>query len=479
LIFLFYTEILGKFLPGQLREAVKDEEIQRQLKFGQKLWKSAHGMNIPNKIGDMSVECGLCGIAINEVEGFLAENISLADMESYLQNDLCSIVSGSLQAICNAMAAEIPTIVSGLDNRWSVSVVCVDIGYCQVPFHQPSDPQSLPVYTINLDLPPNQRWVEICSMSLMQNYSQYLYQVITSILPDGGTNLNMIGEAINELYMPTELAQEIQGCATALGVPYGWVSLFNLGYEVSDACTSIVAQDSTGKILHSRNLDFWPGMGFTDTLKAMSFIAEWQKGGKTVFHTTSIAGYVGSLSGMKPGAFSLTIDTRFYPNGPWELFYEVVAALEEKNSSLVAFLSREVLQNENDFTSALAQLSNVDLIADVYYIMAGVSAGEGVVISRNRTDAANVWMLDAPGRWFEVETNYDHWEPPPWFDDRYTPAVNAMNAMGANNATLAGMFEVMSTKPVLNLQTIHTLLACPADGTYESYIRWCPYPCVQ
>lgn len=313
----------------------------------------------------------------------------------------------------------------------------------------------------------------------MQNLSQYLYQTITSILPDGGVALNDIGEAINSFYMPYELAQEIQGCCSVIGVPVGWATLFNLGYEISDACTSIVAQDPSGKILHSRNLDFWPGMGFTDTLKAMSFIVDWQKGGETTFKTTSMAGYVGSLSGMKAGAFSVTIDTRFYPNGIWEIFYEVVAALEEKNSSLVAFLTREVLQNENDFNAALEQLANDDLIADVYYIMAGTQPTEGVVISRNRTDAADVWQLAPPGRWFEVETNYDHWKPPPWFDDRYTPAVIAMNAMGAQNATLQGMYQVMSTKPVLNLQTIHTMLACPADGTYESYIRWCPYPCVQ
>ncbi len=82
---------------------------------------------------------------------------------------------------------------------------------------------------------------------------------------------------------------------------------------------------------------------------------------------------------MKPNAFSITIDTRFYPQGISEMFYEIIAAITEKNASLVTFLSRNVFQNENDFHAAVDNLSNDLLIADVYYIVAGVSAGEGTI----------------------------------------------------------------------------------------------------
>jgi hypothetical protein len=51
-----------------------------------------------------------------------------------------------------------------------------------------------------------------------------------------------------------------------------------------------------------------------------------------------------TTKGMKPNAFSMTIDTRFYPDGMYELFYEIIAAIEEKNASLVSFLSREVFE---------------------------------------------------------------------------------------------------------------------------------------
>lgn len=116
---------------------------------------------------------------------------------------------------------------------------------------------------------------EVCSNPQFKSLGQYLYKTVTSLLAYNGEALNEIGEAINAVITP-EYAQEIQGCAAAMDVPYGWVTLFNLGYEVSDACTSIVAQTNDGKILHARNLDFWAGMGFTNTLKNMSFIVSGQ-----------------------------------------------------------------------------------------------------------------------------------------------------------------------------------------------------------
>ena len=40
--------------------------------------------------------------------------------------------------------------------------------------------------------------------------------------------------------------------------------------------------------------------------------------------------------------------------------------------------------------------------------------GEGIVITRNRTGAANLWPLasssSGPGSWYVLQTNYDHWK---------------------------------------------------------------------
>jgi len=255
-----------------------------------------------------------------------------------------------------------------------------------------------------------------------------------------------------------------------MGISFGWATLMNLGYEISDACTSIVAQTKDNKILHARNMDFWEGMGFTESLREMAIQVDYQKGGKTLFHATTFAIYVGVLSGMKPKSFSLSINTRFYPDGLHELFYEIIVALVEKNASLVSFLTREVLTNENIFERAVDKLSNRELIADVYYIVGGISNNEGVIISRNRKNATDIWRLNSPSRWFEVQTNYDHWKQPPWFDNRVTPGNQAMQNLGRDNLSLEGIMKVLSVKPVLNLQTTFTTLACPIDNIYQSYL---------
>lgn len=103
---------------------------------------------------------------------------------------------------------------------------------------------------------------------------------------DNSSAIRDLGNLINEFYFPTEYAQEIKGCAAAMGVEYGWLTWVNLGkkywtcywsisnwcsgYEVSEGCTSIVAQDPSGLIYHVRNMDFWDGIWLTDHLKNLT-----------------------------------------------------------------------------------------------------------------------------------------------------------------------------------------------------------------
>jgi len=432
------------------------------------------------KVADISVECGLCGIVVNEIEGFVIENITVTEIEKMIQNDVCILFGGVLGDVCDDLVSQLPKVIAKIENKESVDQICVEFNYCNKPIVEKSDPQPVPIFKINLDLPPIQRFVEVCSNPQFVNVTNYLVNTVKALLPKGEQYFDEIGKVLNEYYFPTEYAQEIQGCAQQLGISYGWVSLLNLGYEVSDACTSILAQTNDGKILHVRNMDFWAGMGFTSSLKEICYQADYQRNGKTVYHATTFAGYVGILSGMKPGVMSISIDTRNYPQGIGQLFYEVIAAIVERNASLVSFLTRSVMNTATDFEFALNNLSNDELIADVYYILGGAQPGQGAVITRNRFNATDVWRLDPPTRWYEVETNYDHWEQPPWFDDRIKPANIAMDGLGRNNLSLQGMFkQVLSVKPVLNLQSTFTMLTCAAEGNYTSYTRYCQYPCVE
>jgi len=439
---------------------------------------SALGKLKAQKPQDISFTCALCGIAMNEVEGFLSSNLTIEEIQDQIRTTVCAYLDGVELAMCNFLVDALPAVIEQITNTNSVSIICVDLGLCPKPFPNQPDMVPVPHVKLNLDLKPEDRWTEVCSMPAVVSNAQYLYNFIVTLLPGHGKNINELGVLINDYYYPSDYAAEIRGCATHLGIPYGWLAWFQLGYEVSDDCTSIISRDLKGTIYHARNLDFGVGMGFTTTLKNSTLQIDFQKGGKTIFAATTFGGYIGILSGAKAGGFSATVDTRFYPEGYYEQIYEIIAAIEEKNASLVSFLLRDTFETQSTYEQALAALSKDYLIADVYYIVGGLTAG--AVISRNRTEAADVWTLDDKSpRWFEVETNYDHWEEPPWYDNRRDPAIANMNRMGQGNITVQNLFGILSQKPTLNLETTYSIVASASLGFFETYVRSCEYPCVQ
>lgn len=56
--------------------------------------------------------------------------------------------------------------------------------------------------------------------------------------------------------LPSPYREEIAGISLVSGLPVSEVTLYNIFYEVFTFCTSIIVQDSTGRLYHGRNLDF-------------------------------------------------------------------------------------------------------------------------------------------------------------------------------------------------------------------------------
>ncbi|NXT28661.1 NAAA amidase, partial [Syrrhaptes paradoxus] len=123
----------------------------------------------------------------------------------------------------------------------------------------------------------------------------------------------------------------------------------------------------------------------------------------------------------------------------WE---NAIAAFLSRNYP-VSWLVRDTLSRAEDFQSAVLRLAGTPIIAEVYYIVGGVSPKEGIVITRNRRGPADLWPLDPlGGALVRVETNYDHWTTPPPFDDRRTAAIKALNATGQQNINFDTLFKV-------------------------------------
>ena len=334
-----------------------------------------------------------------------------------------------------------------------------------------------PAYVVNLDLPPTERWAQV-----VKDYSHYfplLLKEFEEMFPKELIDAVVPLAADLDRYVPYPYNEEMKGIVAYSGgnATLGQVLLANLFYDITafrrsklkgrGACTSIVTADSTGRLYHGRNLDY----AFSEALEAMTIIVRFERGGKAVFTGTTYAGYVGILTGCRTNGISISMDER--DQGEW--WMNAISAFKDKSHGVISFLLRDVLQNSTlTFEETVEILSFTPLIAPSYLIVGGVYKTEAVVITRDRSSAIDQWYINPDnGHWFILETNYDHWKPPPDSDNRRDPGIKAMNDVGRGNINATTLFKVLSTPPVLNDETTYTTVMCTTDPkVYSTVIRF-------
>jgi len=358
---------------------------------------------------------------------------------------------------------------------------------CAFGSYPPDAGRGLPTYVVDLDLPPAERWTKLASDKKVEikNLIQNLKNISDAFFH--GKLIYLIDRFLPKLTetLPYPFADELKGISNATGIPLGEITMYNIFYEIFTVCTSIIAQDKQGKLYHGRNLDFGLFLGWdvqnktwsaTEILRTMVANIEFQRNGKTLFRSVQFAGYVGILTGMKPKILTLTIDERFQLKGGYIGLIEWI--LGYRTGSWMGFLARKVMENSTSYSEAKQLLTDTRLLAPVYFILGGNQSGEGCVITRDLNDA-DVWELGSdPSKWFLVQTNYDHWNNPPFFDDRRTPTIRCMNKLTQDNMTLPGLFDVLSSKPALNKLTTYTAIMQVNEDKWESYIQDCQEPCM-
>ncbi|XP_012725068.2 N-acylsphingosine amidohydrolase (acid ceramidase) 1b [Fundulus heteroclitus] len=344
-------------------------------------------------------------------------------------------------------------------------------------------------YTIDLDLPPSKRWTAVISEK--KNDLVVMIQAIrdfaNAFVPSGRL-IELVDVALPLMVdtLPSPFNEEIKGIAAVSGVPLGEVVLFNIFYEVFTVCTSVIAQDEKGNLLHGRNLDFGLFLGWdvknkswsiSEKLKPLVVNLDFRRNNKTVFKSTNFAGYVGMLTGIKPNTFTLTMNERYSLDGGYIGILEWI--MGQRDGMWMSFLTRSVLEKASSYEEAKMQLAQTKMLAPAYFILGGNQTGQGCIITRSRELSIDVLEIDVKlGRWYVLETNYDHWKEPFFLDDRRTPAMKCMNKTTQANISEKTLYDVLSTKPVLNKLTTYTTLMRVSEGKLESYLRDCPNPCM-
>eukprot|EP01084_Bolivina_argentea_P202457 345917_1 len=324
-------------------------------------------------------------------------------------------------------------------------------------------------YVVNMDEPADVRWAPMCSK--YGAIALECYNNVIKMLPEFFVN---DGEAIM-LHWFNKNAQEpykseIKYFANCTGIPLGGVVVTNLLYDMTAFCTSIVAEDENGNIFHGRNLDY----GALPLMRNMTFNAHFTNNaanGQILYSTTMVFAYAGTWTGMRPDKFSISQDER--DQG------DIVANIKGIHDDFYppSWLIRDLVSNKNgnilSYNDALNALINTKLMAPVYFIIGGTKYPEGAVVTRNQTYSFNLWPLETSYLgWYDVETNYDWWVPPPKRDDRRDPAIKNMNDMGQNNLTAMGLYNVLSQPPVLNDGTLYTSIMSASNASLYTMIRF-------
>ncbi|KRX52741.1 Acid ceramidase, partial [Trichinella sp. T9] len=347
---------------------------------------------------------------------------------------------------------------------------------------------SAPSFAVDLNAPAEKRWSQIA-----HNYRFEIAELTEAVRNLTRPVLNgrftifiqkFFGKWIEKL--PHPYREEIIGIAQIVNVPVGEIVLYNVFYEVFTLCTSIVAEDANGNMYAARNLDFGMLLGWdsihhdwtmTEILRKLVINIEWKRDGKLLYKSAGFAGFIGVLTAVKPGKFTVSINERFAKNGGFIGLLEWILKIEQ--AKWVTWLTREVMENADHFQEAVFSLSVVHLMAPVYFIVSGNETGEGAVITRSRKEALDIRNLDKnrADSWYLLQTNYDPWETPSPLDDRRTPGNQCMNKLGKENVSFDGLYAVLSSKPVLNKMTVFTSLMHATSGALDTQIQKCSNPC--
>lgn len=340
----------------------------------------------------------------------------------------------------------------------AVLVLC---GSTVVPHITKIKPHVPRTYNVSLDDTYSKRWAPILhdykhALTLFMNY--------VDLLPIPASFWKGVEWYADNIFTHKDFTEEIRALAELSNQPFPKMFFLNFMYEFSTLkeCSGILVRDSTGKILHGRNLDFF----MWDLLSKLVVNVQYFQGAKRVYSVDTVVGSVFALTGIRHGAFAINVDTRKVKG-----FYKDIFSVLIEDAVPDVWLLRKVLEEETTYAGALERLKTTRIGGPVYYIISGTKGYEGAVIERDPNGVHGFYTLNATN-WFLVQTNYDRDQPDPFHDPRRVAVENRLREHGQAGFTEHTLFEdFMTVWPTFNIATIMTAIMIPANG-YHNTTCW-------
>ncbi|QCE41267.1 C45 family autoproteolytic acyltransferase/hydolase [Psychroserpens sp. NJDZ02] len=220
---------------------------------------------------------------------------------------------------------------------------------------------------INLDLAPSERWKNLKKFKEQINS---LYKYYLEDLSDTGIFETYI-ETYKTNFITSSYRDEIKSIEEFCDFTENQILITNLYYDALKfvfGCTAFCVTNAKER-LHARNLDWWTE---NNILGKYTKIFDFEENGKTVYSLVGWPGFVGALSGVKKGAFSITLNAVLSNESP-------------QFAIPITFLIRDVLEKAKTFSQAVKILSETTIASDCLLMVVGANDNENVVIERTPT----------------------------------------------------------------------------------------------
>mmetsp|Transcript_6396 Transcript_6396/g.17199 ORF Transcript_6396/g.17199 Transcript_6396/m.17199 type:complete len:404 (-) Transcript_6396:68-1279(-) len=332
-------------------------------------------------------------------------------------------------------------------------------------------------FTIDLDLPPMDRWKEI-TLAYKHMLPGLLLKIEANTL--GATKAdgidrrqwltfhNIESEYISELVGVVKWANDSEVTLERLV----W---FNLQYEMTKAhlCTGVLAVDKNGEVYHGRNFDwnlFWNGPDRKLSLEDIAIDVTYTRRGVPVFSSVTFVGMNGVHTGLayaRGASWSFEQNTRVTDDGQRNL----VAA--KAGGKPYSYVMRSLMERSINFKTAVKEVERSKISADMYFIMAGSGPWEGAVVTldsaSHEKSLNNVQVLSPSiGRWFLVQTNDDMWTEA--LDSRRPEGVAFISHMGQENVNMDNLLVMLRTYPLFNEGTLWTTMTLPSMNYHRTWM---------
>jgi hypothetical protein len=326
---------------------------------------------------------------------------------------------------------------------------------------------TLPTYTIDLEKPEKSRWTEVISKETA---------VAGRLVQEAAVEFNRVPEMLRWVFahlyqvMGGLYQAEIAAWADGIGVSLGTATMLNCAYELSHlrlpkclGCTAGVRWLNGLGMVHVRTLD-WPLPSISEATRLFRF-----RRGSREFLVVGACGHVGVLSGMLPGAYSVTIN--WAPPAGFPTF-----------DFGPTFLLRDILEKCDTFDAVVKTLRDTRLSTSVFFTICGAEKGQACVIERTQREAVIRPIKDG------VVAQANHHVGQKFVKNNKTLAEveeesfegdsvcrvealdRALRELPAS-CSLDDLTVLLNCPPVLNQYTCQQMILCPTSGAVHVWPR--------